>query len=103
MNNWQQQAAAFAQKHNLIHDPRVHTLDLLSELGEVAQAWLRATDYGRRPLQARAAVAAELGDTLYSLCVLAHALEIDLDDALQATLQKYEARRQQHGHPGNTP
>ena len=46
----QQRVAAFAQQHNLLHEPATHALDLVSEVGEVAKEILKATDYGQRPL-----------------------------------------------------
>lgn len=96
--NWQRRAADFAAKHNLHHDPRVYALDLMSELGEVAKEILLATDYGKRPYSQNEAIAGELGDTLYSLCQLATAAGVDLEDAFSQTLRKYEARWQARQH-----
>ena len=106
MENWQKRAHQFAQKHNLSHSPGVYALDLLSEFGEVAKELLKATDYGARDYCKHApvdnpAIADELGDMLYSLCQLATAVNVDLDKALTAALDKYEARQQEKGHPGS--
>jgi NTP pyrophosphatase (non-canonical NTP hydrolase) len=103
--NWQQQAVAFAEEHQLVHNPEVHTLDLISELGEVAKEWLRVTNYGRSSTtpHTTAEIHAELGDTLYSLCLLAYSCGIDLDTAFAETLHKYQTRIQQTGSPGNQP
>lgn len=95
MINWQKRAVNFAQKHNLDHEPSVYALDLLSELGEVAKEILLATDYGKRPFpEASPNLSNELGDALYSLCQLATAAGVDLDQALAASLDKYEQRWQ---------
>lgn len=102
MQNWQARAAEFAQKHNLDHSAGVYALDVLSELGEVAKEILLATEYGARPARFRPELADELGDVLYSLCLLATAVEVDLDDALTTTLQKYEQRWRSEGHPGSS-
>jgi len=105
MTNWQTRATQFAQKHNLTRSPGVYALDLLSELGEVAKEILQATDYGKRPFDTQSThsdLAGELGDTLYSLCLLAHAANIDLEDALTNTLSKYEQRWQRHGNTGSS-
>ncbi len=99
--NWQQQSAEFAKNHNLIHDPGVHLLDLLSELGEVAKEWLLATDYGNQPPEHRPELESELGDALYSLCLVAESAEIDLDSALTTTLAKYERRFASKGNIGS--
>lgn len=99
--NWQQQATDFAEKHNLNHNFGVNLVDLLSELGEVGKEWLIATEYGEAATEYgeaapkfRPEMVGELGDLLYSLCLLASSAEIDLDIALKQTLAKYEARWQ---------
>jgi len=101
MQNWQQRTAAFTQHYDLFHDPTTHALDLVSEVGEVVKEILLATDYGQKPLQFRPELAGEIGDTLYSLLVLAEACDVDADDALNATLQKYEHRLATHGSTGS--
>ena len=92
--NWQKQAVQFARNHNLEHDPGVYALDLMSELGEVAKELLLASDYGRTVPKVSPNLAAELGDVLYSLCMLATAVDVDLDSAFATTLQKYKQRWQ---------
>lgn len=104
MNNWQEKATNFAQNHNLPHAPGVYALDLMSEVGEVAKLLLLATNYGERaPQYDQQALTSELGDVLYSLCLLATAVDVDLDTALETVLQKYAQRHQQKGHTGSTP
>jgi NTP pyrophosphatase (non-canonical NTP hydrolase) len=108
MSNWQTQAAQFSQKHNLHHPTSVYVLDLMSELGEVAKEILLGTDYGKRPFQATPDLpghdlSGELGDVLYSLCQLATAAGVDLDEAFTATLQKYEQRWQEKRNFGSIP
>jgi NTP pyrophosphatase (non-canonical NTP hydrolase) len=101
MTNWQQQVTAFARHHNLLHDPATHTLDLVSEVGEVAKEVLLATDYGQQPPQFSPELAGELGDALYSLLTLASACGVDVEEALNATLAKYERRLTQRGDAGS--
>lgn len=101
MTNWQTQANEFAQKHNLSRPASVYALDVLSELGEVAKELLLASDYGARTPQFREQIDGELGDVLYSLCLLATAVGVDLDDAFAATLAKYERRYREHGRLGS--
>jgi NTP pyrophosphatase (non-canonical NTP hydrolase) len=90
--NWQSRATEFAQKHNLLHPPGVFALDLASEVGEVAKEILLATDYGQQPFQPQPTLASELGDVLYSLCLLASSAGVDLETALENALAKYEQR-----------
>lgn len=99
--NWQERADEFARKHNLHRPPGVYALDLVSEVGEVAKEVLLATDYGRRPPEFRDAFAGEVGDVLYTLCLLASSAEVDLEVAFTTTLEKYEQRWQEKGHLGS--
>jgi len=102
MTNWQHQAVEFAQKHNFSPDPGVYALDCLSEMGEVAKEILQATAYGRRPPQWTPEIRAEMGDLLYSLCLLAESVDVDLDQALAETLAKYTQRWQEKGDIGSS-
>jgi NTP pyrophosphatase (non-canonical NTP hydrolase) len=98
---WQRQVAAFARRHNLLHDPTFHVLDLMSEVGEVAKEVLLAMDYGRRVPQFRPQLADELGDVLYSLLALAETCGVDAGGALDAALEKYERRLAERGEAGS--
>jgi threonine synthase len=99
--NWQDRVTAFARRHDLLHDPATHALDLVSEVGEVAKEVLLATDYGRRAPRTRAQLAGELGDALYSLLALAEACGVDGNSALAAALAKYEQRLTERGGAGS--
>jgi NTP pyrophosphatase (non-canonical NTP hydrolase) len=91
-DGWQQQVAALARQHDLLHDPATHALDLVSEVGEVAKEILKATNYGQRPLQGNANLLDEMGDALYSLLALAECCGVDGDAALSSALDKYRQR-----------
>ena len=99
--DWQRRVAAFAQKHDLLHRPAIHALDLTAELGEVVKEILLATDYGRRDPIARSELTGEIGDTLYSLLALAEACQVDAGAALEAALAKYERRLAERGNAGS--
>ncbi len=101
MSDWQRRVAAFTQRHDLLHDPATHTLDLVSEVGEVAKEVLLSTDYGQRAPQPRPQLADELGDALYSLLALAQACDVDAGSALDAALEKYERRLTERGKAGS--
>jgi NTP pyrophosphatase (non-canonical NTP hydrolase) len=100
-NNWQQRVAAFTQRHDLLHDPATHALDLVSEVGEVAKEMLLATDYGQRAPQFSPKLAGELGDALYSLLALAETCGVNADSALTAALEKYERRLAERREAGS--
>ena len=102
MQNWQQRALEFAPKHNYSRPPSVYALDLMSELGEAAKAVLVGTNYGERPFQTTPDFTSELGDVLYSLCLLATSANVDLETAFTASLDKYEQRWQTTGQIGSS-
>ncbi|MDX1413574.1 MAG: MazG nucleotide pyrophosphohydrolase domain-containing protein [Candidatus Promineifilaceae bacterium] len=99
--NWQARAVEFAAQHNLYHPAGVYALDAMSELGEVAKEILLATNYGEQAPQFRNEIAGELGDLLYSICLLASASDIDLEEAFTATLEKYRTRWAARGDLGS--
>ena len=43
----------------------------------------------------------ELGDLLFSLLALANTLNVDLEKALEESLEKYRQRIAKKGHPGS--
>ncbi len=99
--NWQTRAAKFASDHNLTRSASVYALDTMSELGEVAKALLLTTNYGDHAPTANDELAGELGDLVYSICMLASAVEIDLEQAFSAALNKYTERIRAKGHSGS--
>lgn len=102
--NWQNQVAEFAQNHNLSGTVGVYLLDLVSEVGEMAKEHLKSTEYGQRlSTPASDRFSEELGDVLFSLCLVAHHAGVDLDNALQTVLQKYTNRWENSGDIGSTP
>ena len=90
--NWQARAHEFALQHNLDRPAGVYALDVMSELGEVVKEILLATNYGSQTPQFRDELSAEMGDLLYSVCLLASASGINLEKAFTATLEKYKMR-----------
>ena len=99
--NWQARANDFAFERNLDRPASVYALDAVSEMGEVAKEILLATDYGSRSPQFGPNLEAELGDLLYSICMLATSSKVDLEEAFRKALEKYEKRWQSAGNPGN--
>jgi NTP pyrophosphatase (non-canonical NTP hydrolase) len=98
---FQARVRQFLARHDLGHAPQTHALDLVSEVGEVAKALLESSDYGRSAVEPSANVQQELGDAFFSLVALAESLEVDLETALGAALEKYELRVAAKGHAGS--
>ena len=92
MKDLQKKVQVFVKKHNLTHSPEISALDLISEIGEVAKEILKSGDYGKNTPQKTTEMKGELGDALYSLITLANSLDIDLEEALNMVLEKYEKR-----------
>ncbi len=99
--DWQEKVTVFARENNVLRDPTTHILDLVSEVGEVVKAVLRATDYGLHAPEFGTGIQAEIGDSLYSLLVLASVCQVDADEALQQVLEEYQQRIEDHGNPGS--
>ena len=96
-DSFQEKVRNFVRSHQLEADVRDRTLDLASELGEVAKEVLKGTAYGRRPFTPGAGWVAELGDVFFSLVCLAQASGVDLTEALDVALAKYEERVRSSG------
>ena len=98
---FQRRCGAFLTQHGLGHAPQIHTLDLVSEVGEVAKALLESNNYGGSPSQPTAELEEELGDAFFSLIALAESLGLDLEAALEKALTKYETRLAERGSLGS--
>ena len=92
LKDLQKEIKKFTEKNNLDSPAEFRVLDLVSEIGEVPKEILKMTDYGTKPLKKNSEIDSELGDTLYSLIVVANKLDIDLEVALKKVLEKYSSR-----------
>lgn len=102
MYDAQRDVEKFMLAHGLSHDPAIHTLDLVSEIGELAKLLLQASGYGRETSNYDDEdISDELGDTLYSLLALATVLGVDAEHALARALRKYDRRIREGGGPGS--
>lgn len=92
MKKLQRKVKEFCKKHKLESPIEHKVLDLTSELGEVAKEILKMSNYGRKPIKFRNEIKPELGDLLYSLITIANYFNVDLEEALDVVLKKYERR-----------
>ncbi len=95
MKKLQEKVKEFCRLHRLESPPEHRVLDTMSELGEVAKEILKMSDYGRKPTKYRPEVESELGDLFFSLITLANIFNIDMEEALNMVLKKYEKRLNQ--------
>lgn len=89
------------ENHDLWLPPELRTLDLLSESGELAKEIVKAQDYGDSEFERTPDVVDEFGDVYYCLLSLAAELDIDPDEALTASVEKYRARLDEDGDAGS--
>ena len=92
MKKLQQKVQQFNQKNMMLAPIEHRVLDTVSELGEVAKEILKMTDYGKKSLVYNSDIKGELGDVFYSLIGIANHFDINLEEALNQTLKKYNSR-----------
>lgn len=95
LSQLQAQIQKFVDDNNWDSPPEHRVLDLVSEAGEVAKEVLTITKYGKEPVTKSENLTQELGDTLYSLIVVANKFNVSLEEALSLVLIKYK-NRQKH-------
>lgn len=88
----QDRVSALIDAYHLNTDIQVRTLDLVSEVGELAKEVLKGSEYGRKVYEHTPYVQEELGDCLFSLLALFHALNQQPEQALELVIQKYTQR-----------
>lgn len=92
----------FSAAYNINRSPlESRMLDLVSEVGELAKEILKGTSYGVSPFNMTQNFYTELGDVFFSLIMVANSGNVDLSDALQFVLKKYEQRVNKTGFLGS--
>jgi 8-oxo-dGTP pyrophosphatase MutT (NUDIX family)/NTP pyrophosphatase (non-canonical NTP hydrolase) len=98
---YQQRVADFVDAAGLRAGVEARTLDLVSEVGEVAKEVLKGSAYGDAPFDPPSTWADELADAFFSLACLANATNVNLDHALEGALAKYRERLIKRGDAGS--
>lgn len=91
----------FNDENDLKLSPELRMLDLTSEVGELSKTVINAQDYGRTEFERTDELVDEFGDVYYSLLSLAAELDIDAEEALAASLEKYQSRISTDGDAGS--
>ena len=94
LSKLQKEVKEVTKNLDLANTPELCGLDFASEVGEVAKEILELTNYGKREHIYNSDLARELGDSLYSLIALANIYDIDLEEQLHNSLEKYKIREQ---------
>ena len=97
----QERVVAFADRHELDADPVYRILDLSAEVGEIAADAAKSTEYGTNT-ESLAVSRDEIGDALFSLLLVADAVDVDAGAALDDALEKYEKRLDETGSAGSS-
>ena len=82
----------FVNDHHLEIEVPYRMLDLVSGLGEVAKEVLKSSHYGITRFLPENKWEDELGDLFFSLICVANSTGVNLEEALNNVLQKYENR-----------
>lgn len=98
---FQNRVANFIKEHNLEMSVEIRLLDLLTELGELAKEVLKSSEYGQVPFTETQAWEEEMGDVFFSLACLAYSTTVNLEEALDKALAKYQARIASKGDAGS--
>lgn len=97
----QKQVAEFVEKNGLEAPVHARTLDLTSEVGELAKEALKGTGYGREQFDSSQDWDNELGDVFFALLCLANSTGVDLETALEDALMKYRGRIESRSDAGS--
>lgn len=100
MKNSQEKVRNFLEKNELEGTTAFRILDLVSEVGEIASDATKTADYGLSESELEVKDD-ELGDALFSLLAVASDLDIDAEEALEKSLEKYRERIETSGSPGS--
>ena len=98
MNKLQQMVAEFSERTGTRLELPYRALDLCSETGELAQEILRDTGYGKQAItRVSDKAVAELGDSVFSLLSMANEMDVDIEEALAAAIERYGKRLERDG------
>ena len=89
---FQEVVLEFVEDHHLEIEVPYRMLDMVSELGEVAKEVLKSSHYGITRFMPENKWEDEMGDLFFSLICLANSTGVNLEEALNNVLQKYENR-----------
>ena len=96
----QRKVEKFFEKNSLGGNTAFRLLDLVSEIGEIAKDATKSAEYGEKTENLEVKED-ELGDALFSLLAVANDLDIDIEEALEQSITKYNERIQEKGDPGS--
>lgn len=91
MSNIQAKVDVFVKLHEMESPVDSRVLDLVAEVGELAKDVLKMSNYGRKEF-VKGEAADEIGDIFFSLINVANYFGVDLEEAVNASMDKYSKR-----------
>lgn len=82
----------FIAEYNIKTDYKTRYIDLVSEVGELGKELLLSDNYNKEKFNITNNTIYEIGDCLFSLIALCNELNIDHNEALKCSLEKYKKR-----------
>ncbi len=97
----QHRVAEFVAEYELEAPIHARTLDLTSEVGELAKEVLKGAGYGCRRFEPPQGWQDEMGDVFFALLCLANSTGVELEAALAGSLHKYRERLESQSGAGS--
>ncbi|WP_049898215.1 MazG nucleotide pyrophosphohydrolase domain-containing protein [Halococcus agarilyticus] len=94
----QQKVAEFVDEHGLDMSTEYRLLNLVEEVGEIAEDAIESAEYGDSPGEITV-TEDEFGDVLFTALQMGNSAGIDASEALDSSLAKYEERIDESGSP----
>lgn len=101
MQDIQEEVKKLIKKYNLESSSEIRFIDFVSEVGELGKEILKGNNYGKKEYCNTENLESEFGDVFFSLICIANELNIDLKQALDEVLKKYENRFSKKGNIGS--
>lgn len=100
MKEYQERVKEFMDEHEMDGTAAFAVIDLMAEAGEIAADAAKSADYGLSEEEMKVKQD-EFGDILFSLMVLANRMNVDLEEAFEEAIEKYEDRIEETGDAGS--
>jgi len=79
----------------------IRYIDLVSEVGELGKEIIQGSSYGKNDFEVTDKPQDEIGDCLFSLLALCCSLNINAEETVKNSLNKYERRFNERGSIGS--
>ncbi len=92
MKDIQNKVWKFCEKYKLNEHIRERFVNLVSNLDKHGNNIMKLSDHGREPLKYKEELKLEVGQLFFDIINLSNTLNIDLNEALETILAKYEKK-----------